>query len=269
VWLFGDERADMRVAQLDLQEAMRSLGLNMNLGKTDVLEGDELVTTARQLEHSAVDVALDKEEPDFEPLDALIERVLVNPEKANHTSVRFATVRMRRHQRFEMLDALIAAAPRMPHASDALARAFRDSGKYLELGDWYAEYLQSKWAKLDLASARLAMMFPSSAEPPAPVRDALRERLATPCSLPLLAVSVQRLAAWNPEEARSVIRELARHADHPQVRRVLALAALNAGEGRPWVERLLQEFRENAVTLNYLQDRNFKAVRAQADFTGY
>jgi hypothetical protein len=57
--------------------------------------------------------------------------------------------------------------------------------------------------------------------------------------------------------------------DAPHHRRVVALAALAAGEDRTWVARLLGEFRENAPTLQFLKDRNFAPVPAQADFSGY
>jgi len=66
VWLFADSSADLRASQLDLQETMRSLGLNMNLGKTEVLDGEDMMTKARQLEHSAVEVALlEDDEPNY------------------------------------------------------------------------------------------------------------------------------------------------------------------------------------------------------------
>ncbi len=87
-------------------------------------------------------------------------------------------------------------------------------------------------------------------------------------SLSLLSLAAQRLAAWEKDDARALFRELAKTADHPQARRVLALAALNAGETRDWVSRLLGEFQENAITLNFLRGRNFNAVPPVADFEG-
>jgi hypothetical protein len=270
VWLFADSSADLRASQLDLQETMRSLGLNMNLGKTEVLDGEDMMTKARQLEHSAVEVALlEDDEPNYEPLDALLDRVISQPEVASHTSVRFATVRMRRHCRFDRVEELVDVAERMPHASDSLARLFRESGKHVDLGDWFVDYLHSKWSKTQLAPARFGTMFPSGELPSRSVIEALAERvMAGGVSLSLLSLAAQRLAAWEKDDARALFRELAKTADHPQARRVLALAALNAGETRDWVSRLLGEFQENAITLNFLRGRNFNAVPPVADFEG-
>lgn len=268
LWLFGDAQGDLRVAQLDLQDTIRTLGLHMNLAKTDVLEGEKMVARARQLEHSAVDIALMDVKPDFEPLNDLIDRLLVAPETANHTSVRFATVRMRRHKNYKRSHEFIAVAERMPHAGAALARLFHDSGCYRDLGSWFAAYVRSTWARMELAVAQLATMFPSGTAPERAVIDALCEKVVSGCSISLTSVTVQRLASWSPGEARTLIREVARSAESPHVRRVLAFAALNAGESRSWVDRLLAEFRENAVTRDYLKERNFNPVSAVADFSG-
>ncbi len=269
IWLFGRDIADMRVAQLDAQEVMRSLGLNMNLAKTDVLEGDEMMTRARQLEHSAVEVALLAAQPNFEPLDDLIERIVAKPEMASHTSVRFAAVRMRKYTHYKRIDELVNVAPRMPHASEALARLFKESGKSTELGDWYAEYVSSKWAKIELAIANFTLMFPAATVPQGVVQETIENKLSSGCSLPMLAIGAQRLAKWQPDRARTLLRELARKADHPLQRRVIALAALGAGESSVWISKLLSEFRENAVTLDYLRERNFAEVKGHAEFIGY
>ena len=58
MWLFGRDPASMRKAQLELQHAARSLGLNINSAKTEVLEGDDVADCAMEIEHSAVDSAL-------------------------------------------------------------------------------------------------------------------------------------------------------------------------------------------------------------------
>jgi hypothetical protein len=269
IWLFGHDVEDMRMAQLDAQAVMRSLGLNMNLAKTDVLEGDDMMARARQLEHSAVDAALLEEIADYEPLDQLVERIIAKPESANHTSVRFVTVRMRKYSHYKHLDKLIELAPRMPHASAALSRMFLESGRSRELAGWYADFCKSPWAKMELAVANFAMMFPGTSVPELAVQSALEEKLLAGCSLPVLAIAGQRLARWQPDRARALFREIARKADHPLQRRVLALAALGANESRTWVTKLLSEFRENAVTLHYLRERSFAPPKDQAEFVGY
>lgn len=269
MWIFGDDIAQLRSVQLDVQETLRSLGLNINLGKTRVLSGEEMVAAARQLEHSAVDLGLDAETPNFVALDKLLDGILSNPESASHTSLRFATVRMRRQENYSRVDDLLSIAQRMPHGAEHLARLFRDSGRYSDLGPWFEEYLYTPWAKMQLAAARFAMMFPSSKVPPACVQDVLISKIRQPCELPLFAIAAQRLASWDSATARPVLREAARHANHPHFRRVIAFAALNAGEQRSWIRGLLSELHENDVTLQFLESRSFRPVDPQSDFSGF
>jgi hypothetical protein len=269
MWLFANDISALRSAQLDLQQAIESLGLTMNLGKTEVVEGDDMVAKARQLEHSAVEQALLKTPVDEEPLDALIDRIVAYPEVANHTTIRFATVRMRRHALYDRVDNLVEVASRMPHAAMALARLFRDSGAHEDLDDWFAQFSKSRWARMELAVGQFGMMFPTRTPPAPVVRDVFENAARTSPSLSLLAVAVQRLAAWDAPRARSIIQDAANKADTPNERRVLAMAALNAGETRTWVRNLLSEFEENAVTLAFLEARRFRAVRPGGDFVGF
>ncbi len=55
---------------------------------------------------------------------------------------------------------------------------------------------------------------------------------------PLLALGAQRLAAWKPGLARDLLHDLVRVADHPQERRVIALAAAAAGEESRFIRRI-------------------------------
>lgn len=268
MWLFGDDRGKLRAAQLDLESAFRGIALHMNLAKTDVLEGEELISKARQLEHSAVEVALDRDPRNWQPMDELIDIICTRPEHANPTSVRFVTVRLRKLRNFARVDDFLSIADRMPQAAGALARLFRDSGHYRDLYAWYQDYLESDWSRITLAAAQFGTMFPSAETPPGRFLQFLSDHVRSTNDLPMLAWSVQRLAAWNGDLAREVIRDLATRADEPHSRRVLALAALNAGIGRAWVRDLLAEFRENAVTLDLLAERNFQPISPGSDFVG-
>jgi len=55
IWVFGRRASQLRAVQVELQQALETLGLHINTGKTHVLEGDALVEEAKQLNHSAVD----------------------------------------------------------------------------------------------------------------------------------------------------------------------------------------------------------------------
>jgi hypothetical protein len=267
IWVFGQSAGELRKIQLEIHEAMRSLGLNLNTAKTDVLEGDDVQREANRIEHSAVDSALSETPMDQTPLEELVERLLDDPEHADRTSVRFVTKRMRDHDLYDQVDDFAEKAPRMPQASDALARLFRDSGSWSGLQDWYVEYCKTDWAAIDWSVAQLGTMFPSAKSG----SDSLKEFLAGEVdgtSLAMTALSAQRLAYWDKDLARQAIREAADNADNPQIRRVLALAAISAGEKRAAVRKLLGEFEENRITLRMLEDTNFRKPKVTADFYG-
>lgn len=77
----------------------------------------------------------------------------------------------------------------------------------------------------------------------------------------LLAGSSQRLVAWDPQEARAVLRQVAARTNHPQNRRLVALTSLAADERRTTVSKWLAQDDENRVTLEMLEDRKFVAPK--------
>jgi hypothetical protein len=268
IWLFGRDAGYLRVAQMHLQEVLESLGLHMNAAKTTVLEGDEMRAAAREIEHSGVEAALSDDPPDAEPLADLVLRLTAAPEAASPTSIRFATVRMRDHQLYEQATAFADVAHAMPQGSPYLARLFRDSGLWRDMGDWFADYQRSNWGRVKWAVAQHATMFPTHQAGPAPVQESLEQSVEHLDSISMFTVAAQRLAVWDSDTARSLFREAARNVAHPLLRRVIALAALNAGDERAFVRGVLSEFEENAPTLALLEDRHFKPVDVIADFEG-
>jgi hypothetical protein len=268
MWLFGNSEARLRHAQVELSEAMRSIGLDMNVSKTKVLEGADAEREVQQREHSAVDIALQLDEPDYAPLDSLISTVLGAPEMAERTTIRFATRRMRQSGRFDRVAEFAEVARRMPHAADILARLFRDSDHWQELDEWFIEYAGSDWAVSEWSVAQFATMFPSDGLVSDGTFDFLADQLVANSSVPMLAVAAQRLAAWDADEARVRIRERAETVVHPLERRVLALAATAADEEPGFARELLAEFEENSATLEMLKARRFRPVPVAPDFTG-
>jgi hypothetical protein len=238
----------------------------MNLAKTDVLEGDDLMREAREIEHSAVDDGFLDEPANVAPLDELVDKLLANPEHASRTSLRFVSTRMRWHYAYDRVPDFVDNAHRLPQAADHIARLFRASGIWRDLPDWYREHCRSEWGSMEWSAAQLGTMFPSTDRADV-VRDHFADVLsAGSASLPLMTVAAERLAAWDPDTARVVIREAGKHAAHPLLRRTLALAALHAGEERALVRRLLGEFEENSVTVALLEDRSWKPLKVLADF---
>jgi len=265
VWLFLTDASTARRAQVDLQNAAQAIGLYLNSAKTDVLEGDDVAEQALEIEHSAVDSALDVD--DTEPLEELIERVLSNPEKSNRTTIKFMSKRMRDNNVQHRHHDLVSTAPRMPHGADALALLFKQFFTTGSLQDWLLYYAESDWAAFEWSTAQYLRMFPSARKPKAATVAFAAEALSNvDTSLPLLAVAAQRMSAWDPPEARAIARDVMRRTSNPHARRVIALAAMNAGEGRTSVRRWLDSEPENAVTLAMLEKHGFGGLKVVVDY---
>jgi hypothetical protein len=257
IWLFGSDEGRLRRAQIELQQAARSLGLELNSGKTDVLLGDAMVSEAMQIEHSAVDSALRMN--DTEPLEDLIDRLLENPVAAGRTSLNFAMNRMRVSKSSYRIDDLLDNAPRMPHAADFLALLLSQRLHPSQLEEWVMSYAASEWCSFQWALAQYVSAFPSGQRGKIEVVEFLTDRVTDPgTSLPLLANCAHKLAMWDPVRARAAIRHALTLTAQAQSRRVLALAALTANESRQAVRECLSEVYENEITLDMLKDRSFR-----------
>jgi hypothetical protein len=79
IWVFGRNDGKLRRSQLEIESAMRELGLNMNTGKTHVLSGPALMEEARRVQHSAAETGLLQDPIDTQPLEELIEQSLPSP----------------------------------------------------------------------------------------------------------------------------------------------------------------------------------------------
>lgn len=264
VWLFGSNSADLRRAQVELQDVARSIGMHINSAKTEVLEGNDLFETALAIEHSAVDSALDSDK-DAKPLEELIDRLLDDPPRASRTSVKFAALRMQKHGSAYRIQDIARLAPQMPHVADALFPLFKARFDLGDLQDWFVEYVTGGWSSIQWSVAQYLHLFPSESRPRKVIRDYVTERVAdADTSMTLLAASSQRLSAWDPQEARAVLGQVARRIENPQSRRVIALAALAAGERRVTVRKWLRQDDDNRVTLEMLEGQNFAAPKVSA-----
>jgi hypothetical protein len=267
VMIFADDPGHLRHAQMEMQSVLHGLGMHISPSKTMLLQGDELVDAAHEIEHSAVDQALSELPPETRPLVDLLSELVADPEMASATSIRFATVRMRAHELFDQVRDLVDVCPRMPHGSPFLGRLFRDSSWWQQLDGWYRDYERSEWGSIDWSVAQFGTMFPTHwRRPREPVVDVLTSGLDRMCSIPLFALAAQRMASWRTDNARRLFREVIRRTGDPHFRRVLALAGLNAGEEVSWIRSVLSEFEENAVTRAYLQSTGFAPVPISADF---
>ncbi|MBB5959628.1 hypothetical protein FHS29_006249 [Saccharothrix tamanrassetensis] len=265
IWLFVKDPGIARQAQIDLQQVAQTLGLNLNSAKTDVLEGSDVAKEAREVEHSAVDGALFVGKS--KPLEELIENVLDSPEKASRTALKFMSKRMRDHRINYRVQDLLSSANRMPHGADVLAPLFKENFHAGDLQDWYLEYVNSPWAAFQWSIAQYGRMFSSGRKPQKRTRDFFA-RMASDAnsSLPQLALSCQRLSAWDPIELRAIARSSMRNISTPHSVRVMALAALGAGEKRATIRKWLGQIQENDATLKMLEVTDFRALKVIASY---
>jgi hypothetical protein len=257
----------LRSAQIDIQAALRDLGLVLNAAKTKLLEGADLVATARKIQSSAIDDALMNDQPDTEPLEQLIDSILDEQELADHTSIRFATSRMRWYRVNYRLDEILEMAVRMPHAANHLSRLFRKTISSSVMQDWLLDYAESPWNRFEWSMAQFGTAIPS-ARPPRRETLELFERIlfSDANSVPLVALAAQRLAAWHRDDALLSIRERIADEPSPHLRRVLALAGRHAGASKAEMRRWLGQFPENHVTLAMLEHRNFFPPSVARDY---
>jgi hypothetical protein len=258
LWLFGNDAGKLRAAQLELQEGLRSIGLEMNYGKTALLEGEHMQDEVNLVQHSAIESHLMLGPllglpPDPDPLYELVDKLLTDPPNADRTSMKFATKRMRQYELFDRVTALKSNAEQMPHTADSLARLFRDSGEASGMSRWYLKYSKSPWGCAQWAVAQYGTMF-RGARGNRTVMNFFVDCLAPSNQLPLVALAAQRLSAWEKDDARVVLREAAKNSSDPHHRRVLALAGVSCGEQPATTRRILNEFEENRVTLEMLKD---------------
>lgn len=268
IWVFGRDDAILRSIQWELQNAAREASLELNMGKTLVKHGDDLEAAVLKIQHSAIDDALFGKSPDYGPLEELLDLIIEDPENADRTSIHFALRRIREYKRGSRREKLVEAAPRMPHGADHLARAFRDLGWWRDLEDWYLDYKAGPWGTVQWSVARLGAMFPTRGRGTRQLRNFFAETIGAKPSLPLLSLAAQRLASWDPRTAIEVMRATVPNVDHPQERRVLALALLAAGDERRSIRRILSEFEENALTMRAIERNRYQPFAFSSDFGG-
>jgi hypothetical protein len=269
VWVFGDESQALRLLQLDLQRILTRAGLRMNAGKTDLLEGEDLAETAMQIEHSAVDSALDSPDSDIGPLSQMVERILAAPEQASRTSIRFATTRMRKHKVYDRAHAFVDAALRMPQGADHIARLSRDCGAWKELSNWYVGLSRDLAEKLPWVIYQLGTMFPSVGEAPQSLATYWADELSAGRLPGIVApLAAQRLSAWDAERARLSIQSAVTKPayEHPFILRAFALAGRTSGIPVTETRQVLRQFGELDVTHQFLNAREMKPVNLAPDF---
>lgn len=262
IWIFAKEEARVRDAQLHVQEQLEERGLRINVAKTHAYSGSELNDATREIEHSAADFSLD-EMDDAGPLEEMLEKVIAKPTESARTTINFVISRIIKHELYQHVQSIVEVAQAMPHAADRVSDLVRKSGYWRNLGSWYVNYAESTWGRMSWSVYQMAHSFPADEKAPKRVRDylsnKLEQRTLPPFMLPLVA---QRLSHWIPDDARQLIREVAKRTENPFELRALAYAGLACGVGRTEIRKWLGEFAESEVVLKFLDANRFKAPKS-------
>jgi hypothetical protein len=268
IWVFGRDRKLLRDLQVQTAELLRTLDLEVNSGKTEVLSDEDLEERAKSIEHSAVDEALSWDEPDADRLDAMLERLLENPEVASRTSVRFALSRVRKHRLFDHLDAIVEAAPMMPHVADDIAQTIRAAGQATERADWFDEYCAGVWGGYSWSQARMASMFDDKSAPSSTASlGRMTDWFSNETDLPRVAVAARKLAQWKKTDAKEIARERLMTAYSPAVRRIMAYTFVGLRGDRAALRSSLRgATHTDQIILDFMEDRSFKKLPLKSEF---
>jgi hypothetical protein len=262
IWIFAKEEARVRDAQLYIQEQLEERGLRINVAKTHAYSGSELDAATREIEHSAADFSLD-ELDDAGPLEEMLQKIVAEPTESARTTIKFVISRIIKHELYKHVPSIVDVAHAMPHAADAVANLVRISGHWRNLGAWYVDYAESTWGRMSWSVYQMAHSFPADEKAPKKVREFLAEKLEQR-TLPsfMLPLVAQRLSLWMPDDARQLIREVAKRTENPFELRAFAYAGLACGVGRSEVRKWLGEFPESDVVLKFLDGNRFKAPKS-------
>lgn len=277
LWVFGGSVEQLRRLQLDVQDELRSIRLEINLGKTTIREGDDVTRLV-------ADHDLEREPPvhnvagsgaqyvshhDPADLDRVFEQFIDRPELADRTTIRYMCARIRAFERRDLLPAVIDAVASAPQGADHFSRLLRWSGAWRDLDGWYVEMARSPTGvdRLPWPIAQLGTMFPGS-DGSVPVADLFAGCLENHqmMSVDLTALTAHRLAKWSPDDARLLLRRVAADSERPMCRRIAAIALHNLGGDAAKVAQALSEFEDNRGTLAFLQATGSRKVSENADF---
>jgi len=268
-------------ALLQLQQSCRQEGLEVNALKTLLISGDESAERLQdeaqgliKLPTTTSTVTNDYEEfemtyVDVSALKAAEAEVLAAPQRSPRSKVGIVLKSLIRYEEFTRVAEWMAASQYLPHAADKvgrfLAAANRDSFWGLDLAGWFIQLHASAWPHLEWVEAQYALAVPSD-DVDDDMRTVLREWLGASTNLQKVAVAVQRLAASDSVAYRSVVNARLDAVHDPLLVRLLALGLLVAGQSRTDVKAALQRYPSNALTLKYLEERNWKLPEVSEDF---
>lgn len=277
IWVFGGGCEALRLLQLRIEEDLRAIGLEMNLGKTAIFEGDEVREYLEQvdLETEAPTQVVAPSGVHYQPnhtpedLDRQFARFVECPHRTDKTVISYVCQRIYEYDRDDLIDPLIGVTPNAPQGADRISRLLARTGAWRSLGEWFVSQATGPLGvgSLPWPIAQLATMFPSGTAV-SEVRDFFGAALERHHDLTpdLIGVAAHRMSSWSEVDARVLLRSIGKESSSPLNRRVAAISLHNLGEDRRTIDQILSEFQETRATQQLLNEARGRALPVAADF---
>ncbi|MDL5159279.1 RNA-directed DNA polymerase [Actinomycetospora termitidis] len=272
---------------IELEERCRQIGLNLNHAKSFLRPASTMNESLQLDELREIDVPFtllgggaygDLEYwPDLDDLLKFEEEVLSG--RLIHPSVvRAVVATLEKMGEYGRVREWMAKAHTFPHLIDVLASYFRDFAEETDQAPagaahavyekWAESFLTSEWATLDWVASQVVLSLPVKYLGQFQ-RDLLRSWLESSENVQKVAIAGQRLGAYEPASCRDRIRRRVDRLNDPLLLRALAMALLGAGDDRDSVRAVLLRDARNALTIKYLESRNWQPPDALAHIQGY
>lgn len=269
-------------ALLQLQQSCRQEGLEVNALKTMLISGEQSAEGLREEAQGLIrlPVTTTRVTNDYEDFEMTFvdrgalreaeEQVLSSPSRTPRSKVGIVLKSLIRYDEYSRIDEWMAAAPYLPHAADKLSRYLAASnhswwGIGLDLAKWFTELQQSGWPHVEWVQAQHALAVPSE-QVDEGMQSILESWLSDSSNLQKVAVAVQRIAATHPVRYRALVAARIDSVHDPLLTRLLALGLLMAAQARDDVRQALRRHPSNALTLKYLEEKEWRLPDVPDDF---
>jgi hypothetical protein len=265
---------------LELQEACRQIGLEINASKTHLAAAKETAAQMWVNELMTLDVQTvtfhseytdeDFEVPDLKEVLALEARILQHPLRITRTLARAVLVALTRHKEFSREEEWRQATKHLPHVADNIGRYLRGAAEqndelWPELSAWFSDFAKSPWGTQNWVVAQLGLIFPSS-RMDGRIIDIYRGWLNTSDDVQKVAIATQRLCSARALEGRTIVRQRLDRTADPLLLRLFALGLLTASENEGPVSAVLRRDPRNSLLLTYLEKHRWTAPKTVDDF---
>jgi Reverse transcriptase (RNA-dependent DNA polymerase) len=270
---------------LDLQEAARQIGLELNSAKTRLTDASDTARHLRSETLNTIEVELRKmrlsEYSDEEVevavnvgvLTDLETEILNDPDEFGRPTIRAVLHTLTKAGVFDRSAQWRGIASRIPHVADNLGRYLRGSMDAAWFGPeirdsvtWFTKYVDSAWGRQSWVTSQFALAFDD--EISHNIRDVLAGWLESSGDLQQVAIAAERMSVMEPAYARNVMRNRADRTPDPLLLRVFALGLLRAKADRRSVTDVLARDGRNGLLAQYLETRNWEPPPVAADFGG-